>query len=126
MNPSAFLNNAVRALTPEDAFFFQRVAQILARYHVGTAPLRAIRFEGGIITALDQDGTLVVPVSLDYAIWAERTARRTEEFAAIGKSRDGIKALALWTDGRLSDQLCAELKKRAIAYKMSALEAANR
>ena len=70
-----------------------------------TAPLRAIRFEGGIITALDQDGTLVVPVSLDYAIWAERTARRTEEFAAIDKSRDDIKSLALWTDGRLSDRL---------------------
>ncbi len=125
VNPTAFLTDAVRALTPEDAFFFQRVAQILARYHAGIALLRAIRFEGGIITALDKDGTLVVPVSLDYAIWAERTARRTEEFAAIGKSRDGIKGLALWTDGRLSDQLCAELKKRAIAYRMLALDAAN-
>lgn len=121
LNPSAFLTNAVRALTPEDALFFQRVAQILARYHGTAVPLRAIRFEGGIITALDRDGTLVVPVSLDYGIWAERAARRVEEFASISKSRDGIKALALWTDGRLSDRLCEELKTRGIAWRADAL-----
>lgn len=121
VNPSAFLTDAVRALTPEDALFFQRVAQILARYHAGSAPLRAIRFDGGVITALDQAGTLVVPVSLDYAIWAERAARRVEEFAVIGKSGEGIKGLALWTDGRLSERLSAELKARGIAYRADAL-----
>lgn len=121
VNPSAFLTNAVRALTPEDALFFQRVAQILARYHANSAPLRAIRFDGGIITALDQAGTLVVPVSLDYAIWAERAARRVEEFGVIGKSGEGIKGLALWTDGRLSERLRAELKARGIAYRADAL-----
>lgn len=121
VNPSAFLTDAVRALTPEDALFFQRVAQILARYHANAAPLRAIRFEGGIITALDRDGTLVVPVSLDYGIWAESAARRVEEFAAIGKSREGIKTLALWTDGQLSERLCEELKTRKITYRADAL-----
>jgi len=126
VNPSSFLNHAARALTPEDAFFFQRVAHILARYPAGTAPLRAIRFEGGIVTALDNNGTLVVPVSLDYGIWAEHTARRAEDFAAIDKSRDDIKGLALWTDGRLSDRLCEELKKRGIAYRMLALDPPSR
>lgn len=121
VNPSAFLTDAIRALTPEDAIFFQRVAQILARYHATATPLRAIRFEGGIITALDREGTLVVPVSLDYGIWAERAARRVEEFTALGKSGGEIKALALWTDGRLSDRLCAELKTRGIAYRTDAL-----
>jgi hypothetical protein len=121
VNPSAFLTDAVKALTPEDAFFFQRVAQILARYHATAAPLRAIRFEGGIITALDQNGTLVVPVSLDYAIWAERTARCAEEFAAIDKSRGDIKALALWTDGQVSNRLRDELKKRGITWRTDAL-----
>jgi hypothetical protein len=121
VNPAAYLTNAVRALTPEDAHFFQRVAQILARYHTGTAPLKAIRFEGGVTTALDRDGTLVVPVSLDYGIWAERTARRVEEFSAYDKSREEITGLALWTDGRLSDRLCEELKKRGIAYRTDAL-----
>jgi hypothetical protein len=82
LNPAPFLSTAVRALTPEDAFFFQRVAQILARYHTTKAPLRSIRLEGGVICALDRDGVLVVPLSCDEAIWAERSARRARSGAA--------------------------------------------
>jgi hypothetical protein len=126
VNPSAFLTDAVKALTPEDAFYFQRVAQILAKYQSTAGPLAAIRFENGIITALARDGTLVVPVSLDYGIWAERTARRTEEFVALDRARDHITGLALWTDGRLSDHLCEELKKRGITWRTNVLESTAR
>lgn len=124
-NPTAFLQIASRALTAEDAFYFQRVAQILAQYSSTGVRLRSIRSEGGIICALDEGGTLVVPVSLDYAIWAERTARRTEEFAALAGSGD-IKGLALWTDGRISQHLSEEFKKRGIAYRTLVLDAAAR
>lgn len=121
VNPSAFLTDAVRALTTEDAFFFQRVAQLLARYHANTAPLDAIRGDGGIVTALDRAGTLVVPVSLDYGIWAERAARRAEEFVAFKKQHPEIKGLALWTDGQISDRLRTELKSRKITWRTDAL-----
>jgi hypothetical protein len=124
-NPNAFLATAVRALTVEDAFYFQRVAQLLAQYSGTVARLKSIRSERGIICGLDGNGTLIVPVSLDYAIWAERTARRTEEFAALAGSGD-IKALAFWTDGRISQQLGDELKKRGIAFQTLALDAAAR
>jgi hypothetical protein len=126
VNPTAFLRNAVMALTPEDAFFFQRVAQILAQYSATVAPLRAIRFEHNAITAIDRNGTLVVPVSLDYATWSERTARRAEEFAALAKGHDEIKGLALWTDGRISERLREELKARNITWREHALDAGAR
>jgi hypothetical protein len=122
-NPSLFLTTAVRALTEEDAFYFQRVAQILARYHATAAPIRSIQMQNGIITAVDRDGVLVVPVSLDYAIWAERTARRTEEFVALDRTHDHITGLALWTDGRLSERLSDELKKRSIGFRVDVLSA---
>lgn len=120
-NPSAYLTIAVRALTAEDAFYFQRIAQIMAKYHTTVAPIRAIQMQNGIITALDRDGVLVVPVSLDYAIWAERTARRTEDFVALDLARDHITGLTLWTDGRLSDRLSEELKKRNISFRTDVL-----
>jgi hypothetical protein len=126
VNPSAFLEAACRALTQDDAFFFQRVAQILAQYSATAGPLRSIRFEGGLITALAKDGTLVVPVSLDYAIWAERAARRAEEFAAVAKAGGEIKALALWTDGQLSARLREELKARNITSREHVLDAGAR
>lgn len=122
VNPSAFLTDAVKALTAEDAFFFQRLAQILANYHATVAPLSAIRFENGLISAVDKNGVLVVPVSLDYAIWGERTARRAEEFVALDRAREHITGLALWTDGRLSERLCSELKQRGIAYRTEVLQ----
>ncbi len=125
VDPTAYLTSAVRALTAEDAFFFQRTAQLLLAYHANAAPLRAIRLNGGIITALDNNGILVAPVSLDYAIWNESTARRAEEFMAIDHDSELIKGLALWTDGQLSDQLCEELKKRRIVWRMNALGAAG-
>ena len=93
VNPSAFLSDAVRALTPKDAFYFQRVGQIMAAYHTQAAPLRAILFQNGIITALDTNGVFIVPVSFDYAIWDEQTARRAEEFVALDRAHDNITAL---------------------------------
>jgi hypothetical protein len=121
VNPSAFLTQATKALTPEDAFFFQRLAEILARYHTTKAPLRSIRLERGVVCALDRDGTLVVPLSCDYAVWAERTARRTEEFAAFAGGNADIKGLALWVDGKVSERLSQELTARKIAVTTGAL-----
>ncbi len=76
---------------------------------------------GEVITGLSRKGLLIVPVSLDYGIWAERTARRTEDFANLAGSKPEIKVLALLTDGRLSARLCEELKSRNIGYRMDAL-----
>jgi hypothetical protein len=122
VNPNAFLAAACRALTDEDALYFQRIAQILAQYSARAARLHSIRTDGGIITALDNQGTLVVPVSLDYAIWAERTARRTEEFVGLAKAGGDIRALTLWTDGRVSERLAQEFKARGIGYRTQALD----
>jgi len=62
--------------------------------------------------------TRIIPT---LALPARGAARRVEEFSAIDKSRDGIKGLTLWTDGRLSDRLCAELTTRGIIYRADAL-----
>jgi hypothetical protein len=122
-NPNAFLNEARKALTPEDAVFFQRLAQILVRYHTTQAPLRTIRNERGVICALDRDGVLLVPLSCDYAVWAERAARRAEEFSALRSSRSDLKGLALWVDGALSERLSKELAERQIAARVNVLGA---
>ena len=121
-DPTAFLARACAALTPEDAFFFQRLAQLLARYHGTTAPLRTLRMENGVVCALDRNGVLVIPLSCDYAIWAERAARRVEEFAAFAHSNHDIAGLALWVDGSISPRLAEELAARKIVVKANALE----
>jgi hypothetical protein len=121
IDPSGFLTGANQALTTEDADYFQRIAQILARYHTTTAPLRSIRIERGLITALDRDGTVVIPVSLDYATWTERVSRRLDGLAPAGAGSQASAKLTFWTDGQLSNRLCAEFKARGIAYRSQAL-----
>ena len=124
VSPKAFLKEACNASSQEDAFYFQRLAQLLLQYHKTTAPLGSIRIENGIVCGLDRNGTLIVPVSLDYAIWNESMADRANEFTALvsGAGKE-IKTLALWTDGELSPRLSQELTTRGISWKIHALGA---
>ena len=121
MNPALFLENACRALGPEDALFFQRIAQVLARYHTTKAPLRSIRVECGVLCGRDNAGALVVPLSCDYALWAERAARRAEAFVALVRDNPDLKGVALWVDGKVSERLAQELGTRKIEVKTDVL-----
>lgn len=113
-DPTRFLERACRALTDDDANYFQRLAQILARYHKAKTPLSSIGLENDRVTALDSNGTLVIPLSCDYAIWSEFAAARVEAFSQLPQSRSEIKGLALWVDGKVSERATQELKNRKI------------
>src|SRR5438552_567607 len=114
VDPTAFLADACNALTEEDAVFFERLAQVLARYDTTKAQLRSIRVESHAVCALDSNGILVFPLSCDYAIWSEHAAGRVAEFAALTQGQEDIKALAVWVDGKVSDRATQELKSRKI------------
>src|SRR5437667_4735416 len=89
VDPTAFLTDACNALTEEDAIFFERLSQVLARYDTTKAQLRSIRVESHAVCALDANGTLVFPLSCDYAIWSEHAAGRVAEFAALTQGQEG-------------------------------------
>jgi hypothetical protein len=113
-DPSQFLERACRALTEQDANYFQSLAQVLARYHKTKTPLSSIRVENDRVCAMDSQGILVIPLSCDYAIWSEPAAARVEAFSQLPQSRSEIKGLALWVDGKVSERAAQELKKRNI------------
>ena len=114
VDPTQYLEKACRALTEQDANYFQSLAQILARYHKTKAPLNSIRLEEGRVCARDSNGILVVPLSCDYAVWSENAAGRVELFTQLPQSKSDIKGLALWVDGKVSDRAAAEIKNRKI------------
>jgi hypothetical protein len=114
VDPTNFLQAANRALTEQDANYFQSLAQILARYHKSKAALSSIRLEGERVCAMDSNGILVVPLSCDYAIWSENAAGRVEAFTRLSEGGGEIKGLALWVDGKVSERATQELKNRKI------------
>jgi hypothetical protein len=122
VDPSRFLQAANRALTEQDANYFQRLAQVLARYHKTKTPLSSIRIESDRVCAMDKNGTLVVPLSCDYAIWSEHAAGRVEAFTQISQSGSEIKGLALWVDGKVSERATVELKNRKIDLATGVLD----
>jgi len=122
IDPTAFLADACNALTEEDAIFFERLAQVLARYETTKAQLRSIRVESHAVCALDANGTLVFPLSCDYAIWSEHAAARVAEFAALTQGQEDIKGLAVWVDGKVSDRAAQELKSRKIDLVTAVLD----
>lgn len=121
VDPTQFFAKACQALTEEDANYFQRLAQVLARYHKTKTPLSSIGLENGRVCAMDSDGTLVIPLSCDYAIWSEFAAARVELFSQLPQSRSEIKGLALWVDGKVSERAAQELKNRKIALATDVL-----
>jgi hypothetical protein len=122
VDPSRFLEVANRALTEQDANYFQRLAQILARYHKTRAKLLSIAVENERVCAMDANGTLVIPLSCDYAIWSENAAARVETFAQLPQSRSEIKGLALWVDGKVSERAAVELKNHKIDLATGVLD----
>ena len=126
LDPTLFLQAATRALTEEDANYFQRLAQVLARYHKTKTPLSSIQVESNRICAMVSNGTLVVPLSCDYAIWNEPAGGRVEAFVELSQSRGEIKGLALWVDGKVSERAAQELKNRKIDLATDVLAEASK
>ena len=116
-DPNLFLETANKALTEEDGRYFQHVAQLLAEYSEKVAPLQSLRLEDGVLCGLDRNGVLVVPVSFDYAIWTQTVAQRADALARLVSSDQNIKGAKIWTNGKLSDRLKAELDRRSIGFQ---------
>ena len=116
-NPDLFLQSANEALTDQDGRYFEQVAELLVAYSEKVAPLRSFRLQDRILCAVDGNSNLVVPVSLDYAIWTAAVAQRVDALAHVPIDDPTIKGVQVYTDGKASDRVKAELSKRGIDYK---------
>ena len=63
----------------------------------------------------------LVPLSLDYAIWTAAAAQRVDALAGLAGSDSNIKSIQIWTDGKASERVKAELGKRALGYQSFSL-----
>jgi hypothetical protein len=117
LNPDLFLESANKALTPADGRYFEQVAELLAVYSQKMAPLQFLRLQDGLLCAIDNNGVLVVPVSLDYAIWTAKVAQRVDDLAHLPVEEPTMKGVQFCTDGKASERVKSELSKRGIGYQ---------
>jgi hypothetical protein len=121
IDPTIFLETANKALTEQDGRYFENVAKLLAAYVQKATPLQSFRLQDGLICAVDRNGVLVVPVSLDYAIWTAAVAQRVDSLAGLVDRDQNVKSVQIWTDGQASERVKAEMDKRAIGYQTVSL-----
>ena len=104
VDPTEFVALACKALTEEDATYFQRLSQVMAAYAERKAPLRSIRVVGTTVAAMDTKGNIMVPLSCDYAIWSQVNAGKCNEFVKRMHDRPEPGGILLWIDGKTSDE----------------------
>ncbi|MGI9591257.1 MAG: hypothetical protein ACR2P8_07805 [Myxococcota bacterium] len=121
----AFIAAAADAPSPQEARRFQRLAELMRRYQDQTGDLQRFVAVEGRIAATTSDGTLLVPVVADHAVWnapvaafAESVARATGSDPELGRAR-------VLVSGTLSERARTEMQGLGIDVTERALEAAT-
>jgi hypothetical protein len=118
----AFIEAAVKAASADEAQSYGQLAKLMRSYSSQGGGLQRILQVEGQVAAYTSDGTLIVPVVADHAVWTERVAGFAESVAkAAGESPDAAKARFLFS-GTLSDRALEEIQSLGIDVTPNAME----
>jgi len=100
-NRAAFIEAAVTAQSEEDAYSYQRTAELMRRYSDNVARFDRVIAVNGAVAAVTSDGTLVIPLAADHAVWTPETQEYVDRVTAASSDRE-IRGRKLVTSGTLS------------------------
>jgi hypothetical protein len=121
----AFIAAAAAAPSEQEARQFQRLAELMRRYHDETGTLQRFVAVDGRIAATTADGTLLVPVVADHATWNAPVAAFAESVArAAGRDPKLGKARVL-VSGTLSERAREEMQGLGLDVTERALQTSS-
>lgn len=110
-----FLQLAATASEEEMAEFFMHVAETLRGFHAKIAAVQDISAYGPLVFAKAANGTVIIPLPIDYATWTENASERVPEAVAAYKARDPKqKKFEFWVTGTASKLAKEEAAKNGI------------
>ena len=99
---AAFIEAAVGAQSEQEARSYQRMAEIMRQFGESEGGLQRIVNVDGQLAARAADGTLIVPVRSDHAVWTKQVEGFAESMArAAGRDPEVMKARIVFS-GTLS------------------------
>jgi hypothetical protein len=111
----ALLRAALAADSEESAGFFMYVAEILKGYQAKVSPIEQISVYGPLVFARAKNGTVVIPLPIDHAMWTEISSQRVPEaMRAYKATNPGWKGFEFWLTGTASKMAKAEAGKAGI------------
>ncbi len=118
-NIDAYLEIAMEASSEEEAFFYQRTAELVRGYHTYVEPIREVILVQHIPVFRTASGKYVSPLALDSVAWTPRAEDISAAILEIAEFKSGQKSpvVELWITGRASDAALGNLLVSRIALK---------
>ncbi len=123
-NLDKFVYRAYKAQSFEDAFIFQRIAEILDKYHNEVSPIQKIAIEPSrnFPVAITKDNKLVIALLVDYAVWSKIAAKWAQDLTRANNRVNPNRKIELLITGTLSPRARNELKSLGISVKEKVLD----
>jgi hypothetical protein len=116
-NRDQFIKQANFAVYEEDAFFFQRIAEMMYSYHKNVEPFTEIIPVRRVVVGYTAKQSVVVTLPMDYVYWTERADRGTAALVQLNLTGRPIKKTELWITGTFTPRAMQELNSRGIVVR---------
>ncbi len=116
-NRRDFIKQANFAVDEEDAFFFQRIAEMMTNYHNNIEPFTEVIPVRRAVVGYTAEKSIVATLPMDYVYWTERADKGIEALLKLESLDRPVKSMKLFITGRLSPKTKLEFMAKGIEYK---------
>ncbi|MEE9176315.1 MAG: hypothetical protein V3U19_09110 [Thermodesulfobacteriota bacterium] len=116
-NRGQFIKQALSAEYEEEAFLYQRMAEMLHGYHTHVKPIREIIPVRRLVVGYTSDQSIIATIPLDYLYWTERADHGSAALVQLNLTGRPIKKTELWITGTFTPRTMQELNSRGIVVR---------
>jgi hypothetical protein len=121
-NREQFIKQALHAEYEEEAFLYQRMAEMLHGYHTQVKPIKEIVPVRKFVVGYTSDQTVVATFPLDLLYWIEQADLGSAALAKLDLSGRPVKKTEIWVTGALTPRTMKEFTARGLVVKEHAGE----
>jgi len=121
-NREQFIKKAIFAEYEEEAFLYQRMAEMLYGYHTHVKPIKELVPVRKFAVGYTSDQTVVATFPIDLLYWTELSDLGSAALAKLDLSGRPVKKTELWFTGSLTPKAMQELSARGLEIKERAGE----
>jgi hypothetical protein len=113
-NREQFIKKALYAEYEEEAFLYQRMAEMLHGYHKHVKPIKELVPVRKFVVGYTSDQTIVATFPIDLLYWIELADRGSEALVKLNLTGRPIKRTEIWLTGALTPRTMKEFNARGL------------
>jgi hypothetical protein len=117
-----FIRYATSASDEEQANFMMNIAETMSGYNEKVSPIREVIINSGLLLAISENNSVLIPFPLDYGVWTERADKILNNVVKTYKTPRGKAHFDLWVTGAVSPLAKQNLDKIGIKVTENIVE----